>query len=199
MKKYAYYDEENGGLTVCNFDPSGFTSNSIEVGPLITPNDLYWKGGAIKFRPSTQPTKYHAWNDEAEIWENQSLSHIDDIRADALGKMNDLTTQARARYVTDIKGQEVIYTMKRDEAERFMNDTAPDISTYPLIAAEIGITAPDAFQVAQVYLNLNTIFMQALAALERARLVAVAQIEGASAPEQIDAAVAAFEALFLLS
>lgn len=113
----------------------------------------------------------------------------------AIGKINALAGQVRRLYVTDIPGQEAIYLMKQQEAKAWVASADPDPAQFPLISAEVGITGSDADQVAQVYLNLAGLYLQAAAQLETARLGHIAMIEAATTGAEIDAALAQFQAL----
>lgn len=94
-------------------------------------------------------------------------------------EVNNWAHKIRRQYVTPIEGQTTVYQLKKDEAERFVADANPDLVNYPLISAEIGITADTAENVAEVYLQLNDIFMSTLAKVEGIRLGYIAQLEKA--------------------
>lgn len=85
--------------------------------------------------------------------------------------------------------------MKEAEARAWVASADPDPALFPLIGAEIGITGTDAGQVAQVYLNLAGIYVQAAAQLETARLGHIAQAEAADTPEAAAAIAQAFRDL----
>lgn len=85
--------------------------------------------------------------------------------------------------------------MKEAEARAWVASADPDPALFPLIEAEIGITGTDAGQVAQVYLNLAGIYVQAAAQLETARLGHIAQAEAADTPEAAAAIAEAFRDL----
>ncbi|MEM7751809.1 MAG: hypothetical protein AAF230_00250 [Pseudomonadota bacterium] len=113
-------------------------------------------------------------------------------RANAIEAVNAAARTVRLRFVTDIPGQEMIYSEKRSEAAAFVSITPSpiDLTPYPFIAAEVGITAPSAYEVAQLYLNLAAQWIEAGSALEAIRLGAVQSIETATTQSQIDAALA---------
>lgn len=112
----------------------------------------------------------------------------------ALGVVMDAVRPIRAQFITDLPGQELLYDFKLQQAREYLaEDPEPsDALSYPLIAAEVGITAPTAAQVAQVYMNLSAIWLGAGAALETVRLGAVESIAAATSKAQIDAALATF-------
>lgn len=115
-------------------------------------------------------------------------------RAAAMEQVNSAVRRVRALFVTDLPGQEMLYIRKEAQARGYLAESPEpaDASAYPLIAAEVGITAPTAAQVAQVYLNLAAIWESVGAALESVRLGAVAAIEVATSRAEIDAALATF-------
>lgn len=86
----------------------------------------------------------------------------------------------------------MLYLVKEDEAERFIHDPDPDLADYPLISAEIGITGPTAYEVAQVYLNLGAQFRQISAQLETIRLGHIAQVESAETAGDVALVLASF-------
>lgn len=94
----------------------------------------------------------------------------------------------RGRYITVGPGQAMTYLQKSDEAARYLSSTDPDPSTYPMLSAEIGITAPDLAGVAAV---VNGAFLQWQmigAAIEAARLGAKKAIDDATSAKAANAA-----------
>lgn len=97
---------------------------------------------------------------------------------------------ARAAYITTLPGQQMIYMAKEAEARAYVSDPAPDMVSYPLLSAEIGITAPDAWQLAQIWLAMADIWRSAAAQIEALRLSTAAAIEAAATPEAVEVAIA---------
>ena len=112
-------------------------------------------------------------------------------KARAISDINAGADAVRRRYVTTITGQDMLYLRKEAEARAYVADPAQDPADYPLIIAEVGITASSAWEVAQVYLNMAALWVVAAAQLETARLGAIAAIEAAESTEDLDAIVAA--------
>ena len=127
-----------------------------------------------------------------EGWADVALTNA---RLEAVARINAAAGAVRRLYVTDIPGQEALYLMKETEARAWLAEGEPNPADYPLIAAEIGITAPTGDEVAQVYLNLAALYVQAAAQLEHARLSHIAMAETAPTPEEATAVADAFEAL----
>lgn len=104
----------------------------------------------------------------------------------AATQINARAGELRRRIFTDIPGQDAIYLEKRTEARAYIAQVQQagdpeDLSDFPLLAGEVGITAPDAWQLAQLWLNRAHLFKQVGAATEGARLAAIAAL--ATAPD----------------
>jgi hypothetical protein len=110
----------------------------------------------------------------------QNLGHA---RAAAIAQINQLAGMARQRYITTAPGQEMIYLAKEAEAVAYLAASVPnppaDLAAYPLLAAEIGVTAPTAWELAQVWVNTALIWRSIAAGMEGARMRAIAAIEAA--------------------
>lgn len=115
-------------------------------------------------------------------------------RAEAMARINDWAGHERSKHITSSPGQEMLYLAKEAEALRYLaQDPEPtDLADFPLIAAEIGITAPTAWQIAQLWAGLSALWRQAAATIEATRLTAARQIAEASTEAEITAALSAF-------
>ena len=121
------------------------------------------------------------------------LVDLNPAKAVARARINNLIDAARAPYVTDIAGQEAIYAEKAKEAVAYVAAILPDLSDYPFISAEIGITAPDAYALAQVWLNMVALLRAVGAQSEQVRLGAIGQINAATSLAEIEAVLGAFD------
>lgn len=112
------------------------------------------------------------------------------IRASAVAEINSLVASVRSRIITELPGQQMVYLRKETEARAWVADPTPDLANYPLLAAEVGITAPDADQLAQIWLNQAWLWAEVLApALERLRMTANGAVQAARNASEIWAAV----------
>ena len=112
------------------------------------------------------------------------------IRALAVAEINALVSAVRGRIITDIPGQQMIYLRKEAEARAWVANEAPDLVDFPLLSAEVGITAPDADQLAQIWLNQAWLWAEVLApALERLRMAANTAVQSAQDRAAVWAAV----------
>lgn len=101
---------------------------------------------------------------------------------------------ARTALITDLPGQDMIYMAKEAEARSWIAAAAPALAEHPMIAAEIGITAPDADSLAQLWLNLGALWRGAAAQLEALRMSTNAAIEAAATVDDVAATMAALAA-----
>jgi hypothetical protein len=97
----------------------------------------------------------------------------------ALDAINTRIAAERAALLTDMVGQEMIYLAKEAEAKTWQVATNPDIADYPLLAAEVGITADDADALAALWLLMADQWRQTAARLEAIRLKTKADIGAA--------------------
>lgn len=82
----------------------------------------------------------------------------------------------RARYITPGAGQAMTYQTKAAEALALASDPALDPAVYPLLSAEIGITAPDLAGVGAVVRAAYAAWQVIGAGIERARLAGKAAV-----------------------
>ncbi len=110
-------------------------------------------------------------------------------KAAARAKLAEAAAAARAAMITALPGQDMIYLAKEAEARAWIADPVPDPAAYPLLVAEIGITAPDAASLAQLWLNLAALWREAAAQLEALRLSVGAAIDAAGTVADVEAAL----------
>ncbi len=98
----------------------------------------------------------------------------------------------RLKYITPGAGQAMTYQAKAAEAKAFLAAEEPQAADFPLLSAEVGITADSLAGVAQIVAGAYSQWQVIGAAIEATRLGGKASIEGAADAE---AAQAAFEAV----
>lgn len=123
--------------------------------------------------------------DQAAIAAMQS-EMLDRAKAAAQVRLIEVMAAARLGFVTPLPGQDMVYLAKESEALAWVAAEAPDIADYPLLAAEVGITAPNADQLAQLWLNMAALWRGAAADLEGLRLSTKAAIAAAQSVGEID-------------
>ncbi|GLK85675.1 hypothetical protein [Ancylobacter defluvii] len=110
------------------------------------------------------------------------------LRLTLKGSVDTAAERQRLKYITAGAGQAMTYQVKADEARRFALDTSPDPAAYPLLAAEVGITAEDLAGVAAVVTANYTNWLVIGSAIEMARLGAKRAIDEAATAEDARAA-----------
>jgi hypothetical protein len=118
-------------------------------------------------------------------------------RAAYADRINTLTDAFRRQFYTSIAGQDALYLEKRAEALAYVRQTDQagepgTLDDFPLLANEIGVTAPTAWQLAQIWLHLSEAFKTIGAATERPRQIAMNAIATATDEDALLAIEAAF-------
>jgi len=125
------------------------------------------------------------------------VQSVDEIARDRLAEaklravalVNAEAGRVRSLYITVMPGQEMIYLLKEAEARNFLAQENPpvDLTDYPFLAAEVGVTAPTAYQLAQTWANIATMWRQIAAEIENGRLTKIRLIEAATSMTDLDA------------
>lgn len=97
----------------------------------------------------------------------------------------------RLRYITGGAGQAMTYQRKADEARACLTATDPMPADYPMLAAEIGITAEDLTGVAQIVNAAYEAWLAVGSQIEAERLGTKAAIDAATTVEEASAAAEA--------
>ena len=113
---------------------------------------------------------------------------LDALRQRAMEQVDAQAEFQRLALITPGAGQALVYERKRAEAERMATDADPQPADYPLLAAEVGITAATLAEVGATVRAMASNWIAAAAAIEGARLRAKAAIAAASTPPAIRAA-----------
>ncbi|WP_295080907.1 hypothetical protein [Tabrizicola sp.] len=113
-------------------------------------------------------------------------------RTDASLRINGLAGELRLRIYTDIPGQDALYLEKRAEAVAYVAEARgrgepASLTNYPLLENELGVTAPTAWTLAQLWLNRSDQFKRVGAATERLRMQALIAIASASSFDALEA------------
>lgn len=163
----------------------------------VNPSEVYVKAGEVKSYPP-KPASYMTFDFTTETWVDPRTPEdiAEDLAnyiLDVVFKVNSAVSTVRKNYITDIAGQDMIYMRKEEQAISYIAATDPILSQYPMIAAEVGLTATTAYEVAQVWLYMSDAWQQIAAGLENVRLTATYAIEAATTEAEVQAAYAAFE------
>lgn len=113
-----------------------------------------------------------------------------------IARMNASIGAIRMRFITSLPGQDMIYKAKEDEARLYLSlDPAPEtLADFPFIAAETGVLAPTAYEVAQIWLYMGYQWRGAAAMLEGLRTTTSNALKTATSVAAMDQIMEAFDA-----
>lgn len=119
---------------------------------------------------------------------------LEEVRSDALRTLVEEVEMLRRQHVTRALIQDGIYLRKAEEGRRFLslNATPNDLSAFPMIHAEVGVTTGSATELAELWVRKAVETDAALAQIERQRLITKWRIEQADDKEGIESALQAF-------
>ncbi|QCL72190.1 MULTISPECIES: hypothetical protein [Agrobacterium] len=150
--------------------------------------DAYYDGTYLVVANADLVEKINALISQEE-WRSQDLVTIKAGYKAAIDEAAELT---RLQYITPGVGQALTYMQKADEARRYLSASNPVDSDYPLLAAEVGITAENIVRVAAVVAAAYSQWLKIGAAIEAVRLDGKAAIDAAGSEND---AKAAFDAV----
>ena len=170
---------------------------AVELGDDLDPMAIWVDAGGAVHPLPPQPSDAHVFDRETGGWidPRPATEVLAGARAVAMAKITALRGRARLAYITDIPGQEGIYIAKLEEARAWLAEAEPDLSDYPLIASEVGVTATSAHEVAQIFLNLNRAWKQAAGQIDGACFTAELAVQAAGDVAGVEAAVSALIAI----
>lgn len=159
---------------------------------------LFYVAGEAAVAYPPRPEEWMTFNYELGLWED--TRGPEDLVAEKARVMDLLSQKVialRKNFITDMPGQEMIYLRKEQEGLAYLalTEEPEDLSMFPLIATEVGITAPTAFQVATIWAQLSSMWVTAAAQLEQVRLGTAAQISVSSTFEELTSLKAVIEAM----
>nr|WP_319516749.1 hypothetical protein [uncultured Cohaesibacter sp.] len=125
--------------------------------------------------------------------ETKASTALEAAKAKALATVTDQISVARGVLMTDLIGQEMIYLAKEQEAKDWQASESPDLADFPLMFAEVGITASTADELATLWLTMANQWRQTAASLEAIRLKSKSDIKSAASAEAVQSVVDAIE------
>lgn len=132
-----------------------------------------------------KPGPNHEWIEGAWVHVPPPL---DGLKATLKARLDEVAETERLKYITGGAGQAMTYQQKAAEAAACLADPAPDPVEYPLLAAEIGITAETLVGVATVVFGQHQAWRVIGAQIEAARLNGKKAIDAALSAEDAQAA-----------
>ena len=125
-------------------------------------------------------------------WSSAQAGWLDSCKQTLKIKIDADAENERLKYITNGVGQTMTYQQKIEEAKQVKAGSDPQISDYPILSQEIGITAPTLIEVADTVLAAFQQFQVIGGMIEGVRLAAKRDIDGA---QTIDSAQAIYDAL----
>lgn len=105
------------------------------------------------------------------------------LKSNLKGTIDSAAEIERRKYITAGSGQAMTYMQKADGAARYLAAVDPVAVDYPLLSAEVGITAPTVVEVATIVNAAFAQWQQIGSAIEAARLGTKAAIDAADTVE----------------
>lgn len=164
---------------------------AVPLTPPFTTLDLprlRYRDGAWEERTDLPEPKPPTEAEQAE----RAAAMLDRARIEASAGINARVGDLRRRIYTDIPGQDAMYLEKRAEAVAYVAEARgrgepATLADYPLLANEVGLTAPTAWTLAQLWLNRSDQFKRVGAATERLRMRAQIDISTAKDIKALEA------------
>lgn len=187
MIAFAYIDKN--GVPVGGGIRREVPADGVPLTPPFTTADLpriQYRDGVWEERTDLPvpppPTREEVAEREAEM--------LAQARSAAGERINVWAGALRKRIYTDIPGQDALYLEKRAEAVAYVaaareGGEPETLVDFPLLENETGITAPSAWQLAQLWLNRSAQFKRVGAATERLRMRALVALTTATDAETI--------------
>jgi hypothetical protein len=188
MIAFAFVDADGiptGGGSLPNL-PDGAIELDAPFGTLDLPR-IRWRNGAWEERDDLSPP---APPTEAEL-AARAADRLDFAKRQATAAVNTRVADLRRRFYTDIPGQDALYLEKRAEAVAYVEASLgpagepATLDAFPFMAGEVGVTAPTAWQLAQLWLHLSDQFRAVGVVTEQIRIRATLGIAGAADEEAI--------------
>lgn len=147
--------------------------------------------GVLVIETDADPETHEVMNGEVvgKHAEDMDAARFERALADAYDQVFEAVRAKQMEFITDLPGQIRRYAMKEAEARAYLDDPSPDLADYPRLSDEIGITAPTALELAQLWVAMADSWDAADRAAEKARMAAKTSLAEASTISDIDAAV----------
>lgn len=149
-------------------DSSGLVIETTVIDPAERyPADFHWM--------VCDDDVLHDWRWDGEAWtapEIPAAPSLDQVKALLRAQIDAAAEAERLKYITTGAGQAMTYSQKAAEAVMLEDDPDPQPSAYPMLSAEVGITAPTLAEVGAVVRQAHGQWILIGAAIEAARLAA---------------------------
>lgn len=180
MILYAFLDENGiptgGGIRSALPENAVAVPSIYQLGDLVKLQCIDGVWSEREFVPDSVPSE-------------EDLFAVDLVRIS--NYINEYTSLFRKQFVTDITGQEMIYSEKRSEAVAYikaaMESGEPEtLDQYPFMSREVGITAQSAWQLAQIWLFMSDQWLMIGSVSEQIRQTALTALSSATTRQELD-------------
>ena len=120
-----------------------------------------------------------------------AIELVADARLRGARSVDALAARERSKHFSDGIGLDYVEQQRFAEAVAIENDGTPTNGEYPLLAAEIGITANDLVNVGAAVRTERATLLASLAAIETVRRTKRAAVAAAATPAAVDTILAA--------
>lgn len=114
------------------------------------------------------------------------FAELDFTRAEALQTVDNSAGELRTALGSTGYGQESVYLVKENQARAYCSAVSPIDAEYPMLLAEVGITADTVAEVANVICDMAETWRSFVTDIEAIRLMAKKQIKLASSIGEIE-------------
>ncbi|MEM6374138.1 MAG: hypothetical protein AAF727_15365 [Pseudomonadota bacterium] len=167
--------------------PAGQTLRFSET--QVDPNGFYWANDALQPLPD-RPNLFVEFDVGLGSWVDPA-SALADAKLAAVSEINRQAGLVRQQFVTESPALQMIYLRKETEARDYLDLAAApaDLTDFPMMAAEVGITAATATDLATLWRDQADFWVGKAAQIEGIRAAAFAQVEAATTTTAIDALI----------
>lgn len=109
------------------------------------------------------------------------------VKAETITRINDAAEKCRGKYITPGDGQTMTYLEKISQARACLAVQTPEAADYPMLVAEVGITAPTLVGVAEIVVAAYNQWLIIGSAIEATRRQANIAVEAAETRASVEA------------
>lgn len=170
---------------------AGVVAEVVELAPGVAPSEVYAGADPDGFVACREGVG-EGWTFDGEWWRGAGQAicalGLDDLKAALLLTIDAAAEAERLKYITAGAGQAMTYQQKASEAVMLEDDPDPQLAAYPLLSAEIGITAPTLAEVGVIVRQAHGQWILIGAGIEAVRLAAKRAVTEAATHEAAQAA-----------
>ena len=162
-----------------------------EVDQPVDPSAYYWKG-ELRALPE-RPGDWARFDTVSEQWIDQvDAVSVTTAKRKAVAEINRVVGWARQQFVSSQTGQDTVYEEKAKEGRRYILQVLEplNLSDFPMLENEVGVTAPTAYELAQIWVNRNDMDRSSLALIEGVKFRHLDQLSSAQSTASVASVLA---------